>query len=195
MSDVKRSIAILLSAAALLLMGNGLLVTLLPLRAGIEGFSTTEIGIMGTAFFAGFALGCLIGPRILIRVGHIRAFAGFAALCAVSILIFDLWSQPWGWMVLRGLNGLFFAILFMVIESWLNEQASSEMRGQPSSPPCRWYRCRWPTRQARSRWRPPSSASSASTASHPPGSSGASSSAWWKGPSGRWGRSSPKIGP
>jgi MFS family permease len=130
MSDVKRSIAILLSAAALLLMGNGLLVTLLPLRAGIEGFSTTEIGIMGTAFFAGFALGCLIGPRILIRVGHIRAFAGFAALCAVSILIFDLWSQPWGWMALRGLNGLFFAILFMVIESWLNEQASSEIRGQ-----------------------------------------------------------------
>jgi MFS family permease len=130
MSDVRRSIATLLSAAGLLLMGNGLLVTLLPLRAGIEGFSTTQIGVMGTAFFAGFALGCLIGPRILIRVGHIRAFAGFAALCAVSILIFDLWPHPLGWMALRGLNGLFFAVLFMVIESWLNEQASNEMRGR-----------------------------------------------------------------
>lgn len=130
MSASQRSILTLLTAAALLLMGNGLLVTLLPIRASIEGFTTTEIGAMGTTFFAGFAIGCVIGPKILMRVGHIRAFAGFAALCASSILVLDLWPAPLGWLVLRGINGLFFSVLYMVIESWLNEQADNEIRGR-----------------------------------------------------------------
>ena len=130
MSAAERSITTLLTTAALLLMGNGLLVTLLPIRAGIEGFTTTEIGAMGTAFFAGFAIGCIVGPKILMRVGHIRTFAGFAALCASSILVLDLWPTAHGWMALRGISGLFFAVLYTVIESWLNEQASNEIRGQ-----------------------------------------------------------------
>ncbi|MDX1401897.1 MAG: MFS transporter [Kiloniellales bacterium] len=130
MASYSRSIPILLMTSGLLLLGNGLLVTLLPLRATFEDFSPSMIGAMGTAFFAGFAIGCLLGPRLLIRVGHIRAYAGFAALCAISILILELFPSAFAWTVIRGLNGLFFAVLYMVIESWLNEESPSEIRGQ-----------------------------------------------------------------
>ena len=51
-------ITALLFSAAILLMGNGLQVTLLPLRAQFEAFSTVQIGTIGSAYYAGFAAGC-----------------------------------------------------------------------------------------------------------------------------------------
>ena len=77
MKPVTSSIVTLMVGTGCLFVGFGLIVTLLPIRAQIEGFSTTLIGIMGGAYYGGFALGCLIGPPVVMRVGHIRAFAGF----------------------------------------------------------------------------------------------------------------------
>ncbi len=124
-----RAIATLLIGSALLFLGNGVQVTLLPIRAQSEGFSTTLIGLLGTAFFAGFALGCLIGPKVIKEVGHIRAFAGFGALAAAGVLAFPVWIDPIFWAVLRAFTGLCFAVLYMVVESWLNDQATNEIRG------------------------------------------------------------------
>src|SRR3546814_21063411 len=67
-------ITALLLSVALLLMGNGLQGTLLPVRANLEDFSPTDIGILGSAYFFGFAAGCLYGPRLIRRAGPIRAF-------------------------------------------------------------------------------------------------------------------------
>ncbi len=128
-TSARATIATLLIGSALLLLGNGLQITLLPLRAGIEAFSTTLIGLMGTAFFAGFGLGCLIGPRLVRRVGHIRCFAGFAALAAAGALAYPLLVDPVFWCVLRALTGVCFALLYMVIESWLNEAVDNRVRG------------------------------------------------------------------
>ena len=69
----------LLLSVGLLLMGNGLQGTLLPIRAGIDNFSTFDIGILGSSYFFGFATGCLIGPYMVRRAGHIRAFTGLVA--------------------------------------------------------------------------------------------------------------------
>ena len=60
-----RSIATLLIGTALLMLGNGIQVTVIPIRAQIEGFTTTQIGALGTIFFAGFALGCIFGSRMV----------------------------------------------------------------------------------------------------------------------------------
>ena len=68
--------------------------------------STTAIGIMGTALYAGFMLGCVAGPRVVGMVGHVRAFAGFAALATVSSLAYPLVVEPAVWCVLRGVTGL-----------------------------------------------------------------------------------------
>ena len=70
MNSAKRSITTLLIGSAAMFMGNGLLQTLVPIRAQLEGFSTTTIGLIGTAYFAGFAVGCLFGPGAVKRVGR-----------------------------------------------------------------------------------------------------------------------------
>ena len=52
----------LLFAAAILLAGNGLQGTLLAVRANLEGFPTALIGVLMSAYFAGFILGCRFNP-------------------------------------------------------------------------------------------------------------------------------------
>jgi len=129
-TSAQRSIVTLLIGAALLLLGNGLLITLLPIRAKLEAFSPTLIGLMGTAHFAGFVVGCLIGPRLVAAVGHIRCFAGFAALTAVAILAYPMIVAPLPWILLRGASGLCLAVLYLVMEAWLNQQSSNRIRGR-----------------------------------------------------------------
>ncbi len=129
MNSTRNNITILLVGTAVLLLGQGLLITLLPVRAALEGFSTTWIGYMGGAYFGGFTIGCIVGPGVIRKVGHIRAFAGFAALAAVGTLAYQLLPTPVMWLTIRGLTGICFAVLFMVIESWLNEQSSNKNRG------------------------------------------------------------------
>ncbi|TVP93458.1 MAG: hypothetical protein EA348_00670 [Pseudomonadaceae bacterium] len=75
-------ITALLSGIALLLLGTGLLNTLLALRGAGEGFSDQMLGLFGSAYFVGFILGTWLGPRLIRRMGHIRAFAFFAAATA-----------------------------------------------------------------------------------------------------------------
>ena len=129
-SSLMRPATALLLGAAILLMGNGLTVALLPLRADMEGFSQLEIGVLGSAYFAGLMVGCLICPTIMARVGHIRSFTAFTAIASLTPLLHAIFHVPLVWWVLRGLTGVCFAGLFMVIESWLNAVASSETRGR-----------------------------------------------------------------
>lgn len=119
----------LLLSVSLLLMGNGLQNTLLPVRASIESFSALDIGIMGSAYFLGFALGCIYGPYVVRRVGHIRTFTAMATIASCAVLIHAFAVHPVVWWLLRVATGVCFAVLYMVIESWLNEKASNENRG------------------------------------------------------------------
>ncbi len=123
------SVAPLLFGVAILLTGQGLQGTLLPVRANLEGFSTLSIGLMGGAYFFGFTLGCLRGSTLLRRVGHIRVFAAMTAAASAVPLLHALWVETWLWWVLRFMTGYCFAVLYVVIESWLNEQATNETRG------------------------------------------------------------------
>lgn len=129
MSAAFAPITALLLSVALLLMGNGLQGTLLPVRANIEAFSSTDIGILGSAYFFGFAAGCLYGPRLIRRAGHIRAFTALVAIASCVVLVHSLFLDPFLWWVLRAMTGFCFAALYMIIESWLNEKATNETRG------------------------------------------------------------------
>jgi len=130
MAGQLRPVTALLLSTAILLMGNGLNGVLLPIRAIGNHFSRFEIGIVGSAYFAGLMLGCLACPAIIARVGHIRAFAVFTAVVTITPLCHAMSAQPAAWWALRGLNGLCFAGLFMAIESWLNVVADAENRGR-----------------------------------------------------------------
>ncbi len=122
-------IAALLFSAAILLMGNGLQATLLPLRAQVEVFSTIQIGILGSAYYVGFAAGCFWGPHLVKRVGHIRTFTAMVAIASAAPLIHSIWLSAEVWWVLRAASGFCLATLYMIIESWLNEKATNQNRG------------------------------------------------------------------
>ncbi len=122
-------VAALLLSVAILLTGNGLQGTLLPIRANLENFSTLDIGILGSAYYLGFAAGCFLSPLLVRRVGHIRTFTAMAAIASAAVLIHAVYTYSWVWWLVRGLTGFCFAALYAVIESWLNERATNETRG------------------------------------------------------------------
>jgi MFS family permease len=130
MRSVVAAIFSLLLSAGIILLGNGLQGTLLPVRAKHEGFFPLEIGLIGAAYYLGFIFGCQGVPYLIKRVGHIRTFAALAALAAVAPLLHALFIHPWVWYGLRAITGFCFAGLYTVIESWLNERAQNEMRGR-----------------------------------------------------------------
>lgn len=114
----------------LLMLGNGLQGTLLGLRASIEEFPTTITGIVMSGFYLGFLFGSLYTPKILQKVGHVRVFAAFASLASTATLMHIVFIDPIFWGVMRLVTGFCYAGLYIVCESWLNDSATNETRGQ-----------------------------------------------------------------
>jgi MFS family permease len=124
-----RPIASLLLGVAFLLAGNGLQFTLLPLRGAADGFSALALGLIGSAYYAGFVAGCLLAPYVILRAGHIRAFTALVAMAVVVGLAYALATDVTAWTVFRIVNGFCLAGFYLVIESWLNDRATNETRG------------------------------------------------------------------
>ncbi len=112
-----------------LLLGHGLQQTLIPLQGQALGMSSAAIGMTGATYFIGFILGCYAIPVLIRQVGHIRVFAFCVALLIVSILSIARWPEIWFWLGLRAVTGAAMAGLYMIFESWLNEQAPASQRG------------------------------------------------------------------
>lgn len=111
-----------------LMVSNGLLATLLTLRASGLGFSDLDIGLMQSAYPVGSLLGCLVAPRLIFRVGHIRVFAALASVASGAALVHLVTFDPISWGAMRLLVGFCFSGLYVVAESWLNGSASNESR-------------------------------------------------------------------
>lgn len=122
-------VSTLLLSVSILLMGSGLQGTLIPIRANMEAFSSTELGVLGTAYFLGFTIGCINGPALVRRSGHIRAYLAMTSLASVITLLHAMFVAPLTWWVLRAVAGYCFAVLYIVIESWLNSRADNQTRG------------------------------------------------------------------
>lgn len=120
----------ILFSVALLLLGNGLISTLLTLRGTSEGFSSAVMGMIMSAYFVGFICGTWVSGRLIRRMGHIRTFAFCASVCATTTLLHIIYIDQWAWMGFRFFYGLAYITLMTVIESWLNSQAASHERGR-----------------------------------------------------------------
>jgi MFS family permease len=114
----------------LLLMGGGMIATLIGVRAELDNFADIQIGAIVAAYYAGFLVGSRITLSRLGTVGHIRVYAAFASVLAATIVAAGLKADPYVWMVLRFVMGACFAGQYVVAESWLNELASNEIRGR-----------------------------------------------------------------
>ena len=128
-SAIRSSWALFLGIAFIML-GNGLQGSLLTLRASLEGFTTTTVGIVMMGYYVGFLAGSLIAPKTVLRVGHVRVFAAFASLASTSVLVHVLFVDPGTWFLMRVVTGFAYAGLYIVAESWLNDKATNETRGQ-----------------------------------------------------------------
>jgi len=121
---------LLLISAGVLLGANGMMMTLIAVRAGGLGFSDSVIGLLGTAYFAGFVGGSICAAYLIRQAGHIRVFSAFAAMGAIAALALLLSEDPIVWGVSRFAAGMVFSTSAMVMESWLNVTATSKNRGQ-----------------------------------------------------------------
>ncbi|WP_343560989.1 MFS transporter [Kiloniella sp. b19] len=124
------SLAAIISGVVLLQAGMSLMSALLPLRMAEAGFSSAEIGYMTAAFAGGFLLGCLYAPRLIAKVGHIRAFACFATVLSVLTLALAIDTSIGLWSIARLMSGICFAGMLTVSDSWITVEADSSRRGR-----------------------------------------------------------------
>ncbi|AKA39379.1 MFS transporter [Yersinia ruckeri] len=119
----------LYTATVLMLLGSGLLTTYISLRLISINVSGTLIGAIIAANYIGLVIGGKIGHFLIARVGHIRAYVACAGIITAAVLSHGLTEFIPAWVVLRLIIGLCMMCQFMVLESWLNDQAESNQRG------------------------------------------------------------------
>jgi MFS family permease len=130
---LRSPLAALFAANVLLVLGSSLQSVLVPVRAHLQGFSDPAVGALGAAYYLGFAVGCLMAPRLVGRVGHIRAFAVLAVVAAQTFPLHPATAALPVWVLLRLVGGCCFAGLYMVVESWVNESSCNARRGRSLS--------------------------------------------------------------
>ena len=123
----------LLLGMMLLMLGNGIQGTLLGIRGSIEGFATWQMSVVMSAYFAGFLLGSQLAPRMIQRVGHVRVFAALGSMVSAVLVLYAAAPDWIVWSVLRVVIGFCFAGVYVTAESWLNNAATNETRGQTLS--------------------------------------------------------------
>ena len=119
----------LYTTTLLMLLGSGLLTTYVSLRLAHESVSGTVIGLITAAHYIGLVVGGKVGHNLIARVGHIRAYVACAGIITASVIGHGMSAYIPVWIVLRFIIGLCMMSQYMVLESWLNDQAESNQRG------------------------------------------------------------------
>ncbi len=120
----------LLLGMLFLQLGNGLQGTLLGVRGELEDFSTFEMSVVMSAYFVGFLGASKLVPDLIRRVGHVRVFAALASFISAILILYPLLVNPWVWTGGRVTIGFCFCGVYITAESWLNNAATNENRGQ-----------------------------------------------------------------
>ncbi|WP_137112103.1 MFS transporter [Rhodobacter sp. SY28-1] len=123
----------LLMGVMLLMVGNGIQGTLLGIRGNIEGFTTYQLSYVMAAYFLGFLFGSWAAPRMIRRVGHVRVFAALGSLISAILVIYPVYPDWVIWTLLRVFAGFCFSGIYITAESWINNTASNDTRGQALS--------------------------------------------------------------
>ena len=124
------SFAALFLSVVLLQLGSGGVAPLDAISGAALHFTTAQIGILGSAHFVGFFIGCWWAPRLMGEVGHSRAFAALVAAGTIGILAHMLVVNPYAWAVMRVASGICIAGCYTIIEAWLQAKVTNETRGR-----------------------------------------------------------------
>ena len=124
------SFAALFLSVLLLQLSTGGVGPLDVLSGAQLGFTNGQIGLLGSAHFAGFFIGCWWAPRVMGEVVHSRAFAAFTAMGAIGLLAHMMWVDPYAWALMRAASGFCVAGCYTVIEAWLQAKTDNANRGR-----------------------------------------------------------------
>ncbi|MEM1072937.1 MAG: MFS transporter [Pseudomonadota bacterium] len=124
------SFAALFLSVLLLQLSSGGVGPLDALSGLALGFSKQDIGLLGSAHFLGFFIGCWWAPRLMGSVGHSRAFAAFTAAGAIGLMSHMIVIDPLAWSVMRVASGMCVAGCYTVIEAWLQAKVTNQTRGR-----------------------------------------------------------------
>lgn len=107
----------------------GILGTGIPLQMALAAAAPETIGLVASAYAAGFATGCLIAPAMIARFGYRKALGCFmilqaAATIGLAVLPFE------GWVALRAIMGLCGAGAVVITEGWVNSAVATGVRGR-----------------------------------------------------------------
>ncbi|MEW9835458.1 MFS transporter [Mesorhizobium marinum] len=115
---------------ALVAIGNGLMFAYIPVKLGAEGFAPTWAGGILTGLSAGGIAGCLLTGALVRRIGHARAYMVLSALIVLSNAGVAAGVHPVLWIAARALYGFAICAMFIVAQSWLNDQVDNSIRGR-----------------------------------------------------------------
>lgn len=124
------SFSALFLSVFLVQMGLGALRPFDTISGQALNFSSVEIGMIASGHFAGFLLGCVISPRLALRIGHLRSFVVMVAIATVTIVAHPLFPDPYIWALIRVGSGFAIAGCYTVIESWLQAKLTNKIRGR-----------------------------------------------------------------
>ena len=119
----------LMLSTLLMMVAFGLQSYVVPVRAVAEGWSTQTISMIATGYTIGFTLSCIVTPKFVLLVGHVRVFVALITLLAIAILLCALVVDWSAWMLFRAISGFAISGSYLIIESWLNEKVTNENRG------------------------------------------------------------------
>ncbi len=123
----------LLLGVMLLMVGNGVQGSLLGIRGNLEGFTTLQLSFVMSGYFVGFLFGSRMAPQMIRRVGHVRVFSALGSLISAVLVLYPVLPDWMIWVGLRVIIGFCFSGIYVTAESWLNNTASNETRGQALS--------------------------------------------------------------
>ncbi|MBV6272951.1 MFS transporter [Alcaligenaceae bacterium CGII-47] len=116
-------------ATLILLLGAGLFNTYMGLRLTALSVAETWVGGLIAIYYLGLVFGARVGHKLILQIGHIRAYAASAALVTITVLAQALIDNLGIWLGFRFIAGVAMVTQFIAIESWLNEQTENQSRG------------------------------------------------------------------
>lgn len=112
----------------LIIFGTGFFYSYVSMMLKDAGYSEVVIGLVHSSYSLGLVLGALFLEGFILRVGHIRAYAVFAALSTSSCIVMSFIFDPTVWCFMRFFAGVSIAGVYVVVESWLLDKSSTQTR-------------------------------------------------------------------
>ena len=118
-----------LFAMCLSALSTGFFTSFASVKLAMLGAQQWAIGFVGSVYYIGILSGSHISAKFILRVGHIRAYVFFAGIIIASSLVQYYFNSAFSWGLSRLTMGYALGSMYLVIESWLVNDAPSNKKG------------------------------------------------------------------